>query len=163
MSSRSLVVIIASVLLVALSARPLDAGEAETSSVRLLDLAWMAGTWSSEKDGRSSEEHWMPPRGGLMLGLHRDVAGPGRFFFEYLRIEERPDGIVYLASPGGSAPTPFHLVESRGRRVVFENLEHDFPQRIVYWRVGKTLRARVEDASGEKGMDLSWKLEGRRR
>ena len=29
-------------------------------------------------------------------------------------------------------------------RVTFENLQHDFPQRVIYWRNGKRLCARVE-------------------
>ncbi len=29
-------------------------------------------------------------------------------------------------------------------RVVFENTAHDFPQRIIYWKDGNDLRARIE-------------------
>jgi len=41
-------------------------------------------------------------------------------------------------------------------KVVFENLSHDFPQRIIYSRAGDKLTARIEDESGEKGMQWSW-------
>jgi hypothetical protein len=54
-------------------------------------------------------------------------------------------------SPMGSPPTPFRLVEQGPSRVVFENLAHDFPQRILYWLdEAGALHARVEGT--EKGI-----------
>lgn len=96
-------------------------------------LAWMAGFWTGSEGGTRTEELWLPPAGGVMLGVHRDVSPEGRFFFEYLRIEDTPDGIVYFASPGGRSPaTPFALTHSGPQRAVFENPDHDFPQRLEY-------------------------------
>jgi hypothetical protein len=42
--------------------------------------------------------------------------------------------------------------------VEFENLAHDFPQRIIYWRADKNLCARVEGTiRGEKeGEEWCW-------
>lgn len=108
-------------------------------------VAFLAGTWAGEEGGLSMEEHWTPPAGGLMLGLHRDVAKGKAVFFEFLRIEATPKGIVYLASPKGAPATPFPLVESVGNRAVFENREHDFPTRIIYRLTSDgSLHARVE-------------------
>ena len=95
-------------------------------------VAFLAGTWTGEEGGVAMEEHWTTPAGGLMLGLHRDVAPGKAAFFEFLRIEATPKGIVYLASPKGAPATTFPLVESAGNRAVFENREHDFPTRIIY-------------------------------
>ncbi|MGH9866580.1 MAG: DUF6265 family protein [Candidatus Polarisedimenticolia bacterium] len=123
----------------------------------LEDLSWMAGAWGSEQEGVAMEEHWTSPRGGLMVGMHRDVLPSGKAFFEFLRIEARPDGIVYVAMPRGQAPTDFPLKESTARRVVFENLKHDFPQRILYWldEAGR-LNARVEGPSGGRERAEQW-------
>jgi hypothetical protein len=107
-------------------------------------LDWLSGAWGGEKDGVYAEEHWMAPLGGTLVGMHRDVRGGRAISFEFLRIEERAGKAVYLASPRGAAATPFTAVEQSPRRIVFENLAHDFPQRIIYWRDGETLRARVE-------------------
>ncbi len=63
-----------------------------TAAGSLEDLEWLAGYWVGEQDGVATEELWLPPRGGLMLGLHRDLAGSGTPFFEYLRIESGPEG-----------------------------------------------------------------------
>jgi hypothetical protein len=122
-------------------------------------LAWMAGSWSSEQDGTRLEEHWIQPSGATMLGVNRTVRDGRTVFFEYLRIERSDDGVVLQASPLGRAPTVFTLVELTEGRVVFENPDHDFPQRIIYWRDGDELRARIEgDENGvPKASEWSWR------
>ena len=119
------------------------------------DLAWMAGYWVGSVDGVVAEELWLEPRGAFMIGVHRDSSARGDAFFEYLRIQRTPSGIVYLASPAGRDPTPFPLTTLEDRRVVFENPDHDFPQRITYW-LDETgaLHARVEgDVNGDTRTD----------
>jgi Domain of unknown function (DUF6265) len=122
-------------------------------------LSWMAGTWGGVKDGVENEECWTAPRGGALLGMHRDVRAGRMVGFEFLRIQTEKDGLTYWASPGGETPTPFRLKERGARRVVFENPAHDFPQRILYWLGddGK-LNARIEGTLQGKpdGEEWSW-------
>jgi len=123
----------------------------------LAPVAWMSGSWAGTHGDMQMEELWMAPRGGAMLGLHRDVRGGKMVSFEYSRIEATPQGIVYFASPGGSAPTPFGLTESKGKRVVFENAIHDFPQRIIYWLGSDgALHARIEGIVEGKLASEEW-------
>lgn len=120
-------------------------------------VAFLAGTWTGEEGGVAMEEHWTTPAGGLMLGLHRDVEPGKPAFFEFLRIEATPKGIVYLASPRGAPATPFPLVESGGNRAVFENREHDFPTRIIYRLTPDgSLHARVEGTKKGKPAFEEW-------
>ncbi|ALS98158.1 DUF6265 family protein [Lacimicrobium alkaliphilum] len=123
----------------------------------LEDLNWMSGYWVSSEGGATLEELWMPASGGMMVGLNRSVYANGRSAFEYLRIAESDSSIVYLASPGGSVPVPFILKEVTDSKAVFENLEHDFPQRIIYSVSGDQLTARIEDESGAKGQQWIWR------
>lgn len=132
-----------------------SSGAAEGPDLR--SLAWMAGSWGAEQGGVRMEEHWTVPRGGLMLGLHRDVRGEKKAFFEFLRIEAREESIVYIAMPKAGPGTAFKLVESGASRVVFENPEHDFPQRIFYWLTPEgALHARVEGVQGGKSSFEEW-------
>ena len=124
---------------------------------QLARLSWMAGGWASREGGEWSEEHWLAARGGTMLGLHRDVRGARTTGFEFLRIEARPDGLVYLASPGGRPATPFRAIEVSEDRVVFENKEHDFPQRVLYWRSPGALHARIEGTQAGKPASMEWR------
>lgn len=121
-------------------------------------LAWMAGSWSGTSRGIEMEEHWTRPSGNSMIGMHRDV-GKGRTLgFEFLRIVQQPDAIVYLSMPDGRSPaTPFPLKEVSGTRVVFENPAHEFPQRIIYWKDGADLRARIEGTQNGKESGMEWR------
>ncbi len=105
----------------------------KASEPTLETIAWMSGHWRQESAQGMVEELWLPPRGGLMLGLNRTVRGEkGRAQFEYLRLELDGRGVVYQASPSGAKPTPFRLTEADDKHAVFENPEHDFPKRIEY-------------------------------
>lgn len=139
---------------------PLDAQNNSSSDASALeDLAWMAGHWSSEERGTVTEEVWMAPDGGMMLGMNRGVSDSGQASFEALRIVEQRGEIIYYASPGGSQPTPFVLKEYGGNRVVFENARNDFPQRIVYQRENDQMTARIEGKVGgrDQAMEWNWK------
>jgi hypothetical protein len=131
----------------------------QTAKPALTDLGWMAGSWSgTAARGLEMEEHWTAPKGNSMLGIHRDVASGKTRLFEFLRIEQQGDQIVYLSMPQGRSPaTPFPLKEVSGTRVVFENPAHDFPQRIIYWKDGSDLRARIEGTMNGKEGSQEWR------
>jgi hypothetical protein len=123
----------------------------------LSGLAWMAGNWSGVQGGVEMEEFWQVPKGNTMLGLHRDVAGGRTVSFEFLRIEAKPDGISYWASPGGRPATQFRLIELEEKRVVFENAKHDFPQRVIYWLSDDgALHAKIEGTMNGKPASEEW-------
>lgn len=124
-------------------------------------LGWLTGCWK----GEGGEECWLPPLGGGMVGMNRGPEREGRApGFEFLRIVEEEGDLVYLASPSGRyPPTPFRSIEIDAHKAVFENPEHDFPQRITYWldvsSAQARLRARVEaknDAGEWQGFEMSW-------
>jgi len=97
------------------------------------DLAWLAGCWQPEGSESGSTEQWTAAAGGTMLGVSRTVKGGETVAYEFLQIRERAGGgLEYVAHPSGQRETPFALLRLEARAVVFENLEHDFPQRIVY-------------------------------
>jgi hypothetical protein len=133
-------------------------GEPDTPTLE--ELAWLAGHWDTPVGDVHMEEVWTEPEGGVMLGVHRDVRAGGAAFFEYLRIEAREGKVVYIASPMGSGTTEFALALVGDRRVVFENPDHDFPQRVIYRREGNRLSARAEGVvNGElRGEEWVWQL-----
>ncbi|RNC84743.1 MAG: hypothetical protein ED557_07125 [Balneola sp.] len=128
----------------------------QVNSQTLNDLEWMSGYWTASDNGMTMEEVWTSPSAGMMLGLHRDTFANGRGSFEYLRIVQINNEIHYVASLGGGPSTSFKLKEVSANKAVFENLEHDFPQRIIYSLEENSLTARIEDESGEKGMQWTW-------
>lgn len=146
-------VLFAVALVTSLAARQVEADQ-PTPTVE--DLGWLAGHWSGLDGATQMEEVWIPPKGGIMVGVHRDVFENGRFFFEYLRIEDTNDGIVYYASPVGREATAFPLKVLDGASVTFENLNHDFPQRISYRVVGDSLYVQAEGVSNDRRETRKW-------
>ncbi|MCG3125915.1 MAG: hypothetical protein CHACPFDD_00742 [Phycisphaerae bacterium] len=115
-------------------------------SAAAADLAWMSGAWSMTRGGATVEEFWSQPAGGTLFGFSRTIRGDKTVEFEFLRIESIDGRLHYVAQPGGRAPTRFRLTRlTAAREAVFENPEHDAPQKITYQRRGETeLHARVE-------------------
>lgn len=113
---------------------------------------WLAGHWCGSSPDGEVVEFWLPPAGGLMLGMSRTV-GPRGTQFEFLRITVVDGKPTYLAQPQGVAPTAFDQVETKGQRIDFENPSHDFPQRVAYRRNGTQLRAEIS-GPGEGGAPL---------
>lgn len=122
----------------------IEAGE------RIEDFAWLAGCWERNADGQQLSEQWMKPSGKLMLGMGRRVKDGKTIFYEFLQIRQNPDGnIYYVALPSGQKEASFKLTSRDDKEAIFENPEHDFPQRVVYRLQGKdSLLAYVE------GLDL---------
>jgi len=149
--------VVAVCLLLALGPPPPAEGADGDVGHSLDGLAWLGGCWGADDSRGSAEECWMGPRGGVMLGVHRDVSPSGQVFFEFLRIEAREGGVFYLASPKGRPPTPFKLVRLEDQSATFENPEHDFPQRIQYSldAVGPLLRVRIGTIN-EDGESTEW-------
>jgi len=125
-------------------------------SLDLVQLDWLAGTWSGEEHGTVSEEVWLAPAGGLMLGMHRDTGGGKTTGFEFLRIEQDGNNLVYRAMPQARPATDFRRVAQGPSCVVFENPEHAFPRRILYWREGAKLHARIEGTVQGKPSSHEW-------
>lgn len=110
----------------------------------------MSGCWAYDGSEPGSGEYWMPPAGGLMIAVSRTVRKGKSAAFEYLRIEETAEGTIALfASPSGQEPARFDMIDFSATRVVFENPEHDFPQRIMYeLKDQEHLLGRIEGHSG---------------
>ncbi|WP_429912644.1 DUF6265 family protein [Glycocaulis sp.] len=122
------------------------------------DLAWLAGHWRSENNGRVSEEVWMAPEGGLMTGMGRTIRDGRAVSFEFLHITTGEE-TVYVAQPGGRPPVRFDLVSQDGDSAVFENPDHDFPQRIEYTREGDRLSATISTLDRSREISWHWTLQ----
>ncbi|MFN2511831.1 MAG: DUF6265 family protein [Pyrinomonadaceae bacterium] len=130
---------------------------AQATVTDLTGLSWMAGNWTGSQGGVEMEELWQSPKGNTMLGMHRDVARERTVSFEFMRIEAKSDGISYWASPGGRPATQFRLIQLKGKRVVFENAKHDFPQRVIYWlSEDGALHAKIEGTMNGKPASEEW-------
>ena len=134
---------------------------AQTTKPTINDLSWLTGCWEANLRGREVNEQWMKPGGGIMLGMARTVSQGKAAEFEFTQIREDKDGaIYYVAKPSGQAEASFKLIRLQNKEAVFENPQHDFPQRIIYrLQPDGSLFARVEaTVKGQlRGIDYPYK------
>jgi ketosteroid isomerase-like protein len=121
-------------------------------------LDWMAGHWCTDSGGNSVEEVWLPPRGGVLVGLGRTHTTDRTVGFEFLRIATVEGVQNYIAQPGGRPPTHFARTAGGEDWVRFENPEHDFPRRIEYRRDADSLYAEVA-GPGNNGVEAVIRLD----
>ena len=133
---------------------------AQEPRVGVDQLGWLKGCWGSDRNGREISEHWMKPAGRTMLGMSRTVGKGKTIEFEFIQIREEENGdILFVAKPSAQAEAAFKLVRSGRHEVVFENLKHDFPQRIIYrLESDGSLFARIEGESGGKQRSINYQM-----
>ena len=119
-------------------------GGAPAQSVGVQQLAWLQGCWAMQTPDRSVEEQWMAPRAGTLQGMSRTVRGDRLTAWEAVIVRERDGRLEYDVSPSGQARTVFTSIAVGPGSIVFENLSHDFPQRVAYERKGSQLLAWIE-------------------
>ena len=130
----------------------------------LEQVRWLAGCWEMQRGARSTIEMWMAPAGGLMLGASRTVTDGKVVEFERMQLAERGGGLVYTALPSGQSEATFTSAAVSEEGFTVENLQHDFPQRIIYRRAGAdSLIARIEGPGrdgGTRGVDFPMRRTG---
>lgn len=123
-------------------------------------FAWFAGCWelSVPEQKLNITEIWTKPAGGSLFGVGRTVAGDKVVSYEYMRLETGNEGVNMIVKPK-SHPTEvsFKMIKNEAGEVVFQNIENDFPQRIIYRKQGdNSIFARIEgdQKDPKKAMDL---------
>lgn len=118
---------------------------------------WLAGRWCTvETPAGQTCEQWLPPAGGMMLGVSQTVRDGKTRAFEFMRIAMDGDTAVYLAQPGGKPAVAFRGVAD-GEGVTFVNAANDYPQRITYRLKGDELTAEISLADGTKPMRFAYR------
>ncbi len=123
-------------------------------------LAWLAGCWTRDGAETGNGEQWSVLAGGTMFGIGRTVKNGRTAGFEFMQLRRRDDGVLtFVAWPGGQDRTEFASIRISGDEARFENLDNDFPQRVIYRRDGDTrLLARIEGAIGDAGKAVDFPM-----
>jgi hypothetical protein len=126
----------------------------------IADASWLRGSWHGD-DGEA-EEHWTAAAGGTMLGVGRTIVGDTTRSFEFMRIEARPAGLVFIAQPSGGPAVEFTASTCAPDLLRFENPAHDFPKSIEYRRDGADAITATVDAPGGPTLQFVFRREAPR-
>ncbi len=116
----------------------------------LADVTFLTGCWAGQMGPLDMREQWTTADGGMMQSTTKFIRDGKVVDFEFGTIIEGEQGITLWPYPRGTiSEHGFPLVRA-GEEYVFENLEHDFPVRIIYVRDGPdALAPRIEGSDGE--------------
>jgi len=124
--------------------------------------AFMTGCWDLIEGEHWTQECWMEPKAGLMLGASREGTGATLKSWEQLRIEQSTNGkITLFASPNGRPGLPFEGRVISSTAIEFTNAAHDYPQRIRYELKDGKLEAEISLLDGSKPARWTYARENR--
>jgi len=131
----------------------------ENKATQLNDLNWVEGTWKREGPRGPVFEQWTKVSNQTFEGVSFRISGGDTTFLEFIRLEQFGDEIFYTPKvPHNKYPVPFKLESVDERGFMFENPEHDFPQRIIYKQKKGSFHVRVEGSQNgsESGFDMDF-------
>jgi len=118
------------------------------------NLTWIVDKWVSTDGETISYEEWKIINDTLWEGSSKTFKDGKIIFEEKLKLISENGSIFYVADVAHNpAPVYFKLTSADSNTAVFENPEHDFPQKITYKLEEGNLHAFIE-GPGKKG---EWK------
>lgn len=121
---------------------------AQMNSTDLEKLSWIIDRWVSNDGESTSYEHWEKVSETQFTGGSETVKNGDTVFTEKLKIELIDGSVYYIADVAHNpAPVKFKLTFLTDSEAVFENPEHDFPQKISYKYIEGNLNASIEGPS----------------
>lgn len=114
-------------------------------NLELSSLKWMLGNWESKTEEGTLFERWEKLNDSTYDGHAFAISVDGdTTFSENAKVILRNGQLIYSVTVNNEETTDFTLVDIE-EQAVFENINHDYPQRIIYKKMASdSLFARIE-------------------
>lgn len=135
-------------------------GRRAAPSPPLSAISFMSGCWTgASPNGATIEEHYSAPSENVLIGMTRYVRSGRVVDFEFTTVERTDSTFVMTPRPKGVKSNSFPLKDVSNGRATWENLKHDFPQRIIYRRgTDGSLIARIEGTTPAGERHVEWTM-----
>ena len=90
------------------------------------------GTWKMISDKIEYYEEWRLINGSELIGIGFSIEEGDTVLSEELYLKKFSEQWAYVALPVSQTITLFALSEYSANKFIFENKEHDYPQKIIY-------------------------------
>jgi hypothetical protein len=113
---------------------------AQQKSSSIAQAKWLIGSWKNQSAKTLDIETWKKLNDSTFVGGSYSLAGTDTVSSEHIRLEQHAGKLYYIPTVknqnNGKAVT-FTLTSANQKQLVFENPEHDFPQKITYTQITK--------------------------
>lgn len=112
---------------------------------------WLVGTWENKTSRGTIYETWIKNSNNELSGKSYIIKEKDSIVFETIRLLQMQNSIYYIPTVKGQnneEPVKFEGKMITDTQLVFENLQHDFPQVITYTKISSD--SLVAEISGMK-------------
>ena len=128
--------------------------EAQNKILNLLN-----GKWKLKTNSFEAYEEWKVKDETEIAGISYSIEDGEQKKNEDLFIKKVGEFWAYIAAPKNQNPALFYLTSFKDNRFIFENPEHDFPNKIIYhFTDRKTIAVTVEgeDDDGPQKIEFTF-------
>ncbi|MCB9361319.1 MAG: hypothetical protein H6588_08460 [Flavobacteriales bacterium] len=124
-------------------------------TINLNQLNWLLGSREMVANNNLILETWEQENDTLFVGKSYNVTQYDTTLTETIQIIQKGNIIYYIPlvfNQNGGEPVLFELIPEHPEQLIFENKEHDFPNKICYYKDGENINAWIE--GGDKKIDF---------
>ncbi len=98
-------------------------------------LHWLIGSWKTVSENTTTYEIWLKANDSILIGKSFAIKLQDTVFSETIAIKKIGNDLFYIptvSNQNNGQPVQFKFIEFKNGEFIFENKEHDFPNRIIY-------------------------------
>jgi len=111
------------------------------------ELEWLVGSRSMEQNGQVIYETWNKTNDQLLVGKSYFIENNDTTILEAIEVKIIDNETFYcpaVVNQNDGEAVLFKLTSTNPTQLVFENAQHDFPNKICYNQEGKNINAWIE-------------------
>jgi hypothetical protein len=114
-------------------------GDSDKNEKELIkNASWLLGKWESKSTDGILSETWTQTNDSTLQGASYFIKEKDTIHFETIVLQQKGEALIYSAKVRGqndNKAISFSLVQAPENHLVFENLKHDYPQKITYQNI----------------------------
>lgn len=127
-------------LIIVLLVASVSSWTVQTSKNKIQQAEWLVGTWQNATSKGNVYEKWKQINPKKLVGMSYTMNQKDTVIFENLELLEEDNKLFYIPTvknQNKGLPVRFKSKEISDTELIFENLQHDFPQRISYKKISQ--------------------------
>ncbi len=132
------------------------------SNSLLGEVSWLIGSWENTVPEGKTIEKWQKLNDSVLVGKSIFIKENDSLLLENIMIVQREEGLYYIPTvinQNEGNPVEFKLSYKSGRMLVFENPQHDFPQKISYSKISNdSILAEISGISNGKEKSVKFPM-----